>query len=102
MDNLQTHALGCMANIKCLVLHTDGVCTGPYGKCTCPSINKNNMPKIESISTLLSEEKGYITKEQARRNIAEWLYVNDGAYTNKEDWRSSLIRVIAWNIKHIQ
>lgn len=24
-----------MANLRCLVIHTDGICPGPYGKCTC-------------------------------------------------------------------
>lgn len=24
-----------MANVSCLVIHPDGICPGPYGKCTC-------------------------------------------------------------------
>ncbi len=29
------HKPGCMANVSCAVYHADGVCPGPYGKCTC-------------------------------------------------------------------
>lgn len=32
------HKPGCMANLSCLVYHPDGVCPGPYGKCTCDEI----------------------------------------------------------------
>lgn len=37
--NNKIHKPGCMANISCLVAHSDGICPGPYGKCTCDSIN---------------------------------------------------------------
>lgn len=34
------HKPGCMANLSCLVYHPDGVCPGPYGKCTCDEIKE--------------------------------------------------------------
>lgn len=38
---LDKHEPGCMANMQCLVIHSDGICPGPYGKCTC---KLNSMP----------------------------------------------------------
>lgn len=32
------HKPGCMALINCTVYHADGICPGPYGKCTCDQI----------------------------------------------------------------
>ena len=43
-----------------------------------------------------------ITKETARRNIAQWLYVYDGSYMTKNEWRKELIAMLDWNIKHIK
>lgn len=44
---IKQHKSGCMANIHCAVYHPDGICSGPYGKCTCDEIevSKTNMPK---------------------------------------------------------
>lgn len=52
---IKQHKQGCLANTACAVYHPDGICPGPYGKCTCdgtdsqvggamPS-NKNTMNK---------------------------------------------------------
>ena len=30
------HKAGCLINVQCAVVHSDGICPGPYGKCTCP------------------------------------------------------------------
>lgn len=35
---MKIHKQGCMANISCLAIHLDGVCPGPYGKCTCDTL----------------------------------------------------------------
>lgn len=32
------HKPGCMALINCTVYHADGICPGPYGKCTCDQV----------------------------------------------------------------
>lgn len=34
---------GCMALMSCAVYHEDGVCPGPYGKCTCDQIQDSKM-----------------------------------------------------------
>lgn len=49
-----------------------------------------------------SEEKKYITKEFAYKNILEWLYVNDGAYLSKSGWRKDLLEVIKWNLERVK
>jgi len=54
---------------------------------------KDNIQKPKEIT---------ISKETAKRNIAEWLYVNDGAMENKQAWRIGLIEVIAFNINHLK
>lgn len=33
----EKHHPMCNINLKCLVIHPDGVCPGPYGKCNCKS-----------------------------------------------------------------
>ncbi len=38
---MKQHKPGCMANIKCAVYHADGICPGPYGICTCDTIESN-------------------------------------------------------------
>jgi hypothetical protein len=38
MELYKQHKAGCLANVSCLVYHPDGVCTGPYGKCTCDQL----------------------------------------------------------------
>lgn len=43
-----------------------------------------------------------ITIETARRNIAEWLYVNDGVYNNKIQWRTALLEMLEWNFKRLK
>lgn len=43
-----------------------------------------------------------ISKETARRNIVEWLYVNDGGYPNKLKWREAFVLMLEWNIKRIK
>lgn len=43
-----------------------------------------------------------ITKEQALRNIAEWLYVNDGRMLSKNEWREALLLMLEWNIKRVK
>lgn len=35
---MKIHKSGCIANVSCLVIHSDGVCPGPYGKCTCDGL----------------------------------------------------------------
>lgn len=37
IENRQ-HKPGCMANMACMVYHDDGICPGPYGKCTCATL----------------------------------------------------------------
>ncbi len=37
--NIKIHKPGCLANVSCLVIHPDGICPGPYGKCTCDSMS---------------------------------------------------------------
>lgn len=49
----------------------------------------------------MDKKEETITKETARRNIAQWLYVNDGAMPNKQEWRLKLLEMIDWNIKRI-
>lgn len=36
-----------MANTACLVIHEDGICPGPYGKCTCDEITITPSPRID-------------------------------------------------------
>lgn len=43
-----------------------------------------------------------ISKTQAKINILEWLYTNDGGYSNKLDWRKKFLEVIDFNIKAIK
>ena len=33
-----THKENCKINMQCLVIHPDGICPGPYGKCTCETL----------------------------------------------------------------
>lgn len=46
-NNQRTHKAGCMANMVCAVYHPDGVCPGPYGKCTCDEIPNQPEPKLD-------------------------------------------------------
>lgn len=38
---MKIHKPNCMANVTCAVFHADGVCPGPYGKCTCDGNETN-------------------------------------------------------------
>ena len=38
------HKPWCMANISCLVIHLDGKCPGPYGRCTCETPQQTEIP----------------------------------------------------------
>lgn len=42
-----------------------------------------------------------LTKEQAVLNIVEWMYVNDGNYPNKNEFRLGLVAQIRDNIERI-
>lgn len=56
------HKAGCAANISCAVYHLDGICPGPYGKCTCHDIEEKptNVSDIDitkiGITTLNQKE----------------------------------------------
>lgn len=49
METFKHHKPGCMANISCLVLHYDGICPGPYGKCTCDQLPDDKPIEISNI-----------------------------------------------------
>ena len=36
----KNHKPGCLIYFQCCVYHSDGICPGPYGKCSCGAINE--------------------------------------------------------------
>lgn len=40
MNRIVRHDPGCMIHRSCLVIHPDGICPGPYGKCSCGADNE--------------------------------------------------------------
>lgn len=56
---MKIHKPGCLANVSCLVVHTDGVCPGPYGKCTCEGSGTNITPPMSKLDEL-DEEFEYL------------------------------------------
>ncbi len=48
---MKIHEQGCLANTACLVMHYDGGCPGPYGKCTCEGSEIFNIKLHESNTT---------------------------------------------------
>lgn len=43
-----------------------------------------------------------ISKERALKNISQWLYVYDGAYPNKSEWRRELLIMLEFNIGRLE
>lgn len=78
---MKIHKQGCLANASCLVVHLDGVCPGPYGKCTCGGDDTNLYPpKIEKImfhdskEIKAAEDRGYergMTEGSCKENCHE-------------------------------
>ncbi len=69
---MKEHKPGCLANTHCAVYHADGVCPGPYGKCTCDEIGSTLLPSSEVISEK-SDVSIHITKDEyIKRILAEY------------------------------
>ncbi len=73
-----------MANVRCMVIHTDGVCPGPYGICDCGVDNPpNTAPKdsynedMERLSELHASTpeipKEQTWQERLRDVLKKWL-----------------------------
>src|SRR3990167_4330457 len=50
----EQHKPGCMINRRCLVVHLDGICPGPYGKCSCHELPEPEKPMTQPITTCLA------------------------------------------------
>lgn len=83
------HKPGCMANIQCSVFHADGICPGPYGKCTCDGINSNTsipsmtQPKQQTVHSTEDKNKREETMEE-RLNTILWKNVDFDRIENPE------------------
>lgn len=60
---MKSHKQGCLANTSCLVIHPDGICPGPYGKCTCDVID-------HSIGCICEKCYPYEAKRKDNSNFA--------------------------------
>ena len=80
--NMKTHKPGCMINTSCLVVHPDGVCPGPYGKCTCDSISEApiNEAVMPSPTNNQSTLPYFIQNEIVRYNRVDELKMPNGLY----------------------
>ncbi len=88
---MKIHKPGCLASVQCLVVHPDGRCPGPYGKCTCDSTpndtarESQNQPDHTLISRSLVKEK--IEKMRQRGYPGVQM---------AEFWNAGLDTLLAW------
>lgn len=120
---METHQSNYPRTIKCFVGH-DGPCDGyinknsytygdiamvgkrgvggagsagpikPYAPVVGPSGTISTDSPIVTSKTIPTP----ISRELAYTNIVEWLYANDGKYSDKTKWREELIKVLRFNL----
>ena len=57
MNENRVHKNGCMKDVRCLVVHLDDVCPGPYGKCNCFELPSKSSDQVwdEALAPLIDE-----------------------------------------------